>query len=307
MSKPNQPLSPQSLLEEEILVKHVFRGSSFAVVRLEELSEIGNLKADAVSCYRPVNAQELFAVEYIAVCQQRMLRGARVESGLFTTALDYCLEQDGRTFRPMSENMVGNGDIEITRAQNRNFAAGEGVHRMVKESNVWSILMRYQVNAERQYRRAVEDFERLKRLRPEMPNHPNVGAAPYVIDDIAPLKEINPLIRLETLRLEPEPCAAASSVETPNTPENDSPEDGTPLAPAAAATRNTQNPTSRIVGPAPAGGRLKVTPRGGRQEKKKPFASLPLRRSDNPRRRLVSKARGPACRPLGPPEPPFSG
>jgi hypothetical protein len=114
------------LSDEEILVKHAFRGSSFAVVRLEELSEIGNLKADAVACYRPVNAQELFAVEYIAVCQQRLLRGARLESGLFTTALDYCLEGDGRTFRPMSENMVGHGDIEITRAQNRNSPRAKG-------------------------------------------------------------------------------------------------------------------------------------------------------------------------------------
>ncbi|HWE51710.1 MAG TPA: hypothetical protein VG273_18090, partial [Bryobacteraceae bacterium] len=181
MLRSNQPLSPPSS-DEEILVKHVFRGSSYAVVRLEELSEVGNLKADAVACYRPVNGQELFAVEYIAVCQQRMLRGARLECGLFTTALDYCLEQDGRTFRPMSENTVGNGDIEITRAQNRNFAAGEGMRRMVNESEVWSVMMRYQVNAERQYRRAVEDFDRLKRLRPEMPNHPGTGAAPDVID-----------------------------------------------------------------------------------------------------------------------------
>jgi hypothetical protein len=190
------------------------------------------------------------------------------------------------------------------------------MRRMVNESDVWSVMMRYQVNAERQYRRAVEDFDRLKRLRPEMPNHPNIGAAPDIIDDIAPLKEINPTIRFETirpetLRLEPQPCAAeplaGSPVEPPNAPENDAPEDGTPLAPAAAATRDTQKPTSRIVGPAPAGGRLKVTPRGGRQEKKKPFASLPLRRSNNPRRRLASKAVRPGCRPLGPPEPPFTG
>jgi hypothetical protein len=80
------------LLDEELLVKHAFRGSSFAVVRLEELTEISNLKADGVSCYRPVNAEELFAVEYIAVCQQRLRRGARLESGLFTTAFDYCLQ-----------------------------------------------------------------------------------------------------------------------------------------------------------------------------------------------------------------------
>jgi hypothetical protein len=209
----------------------------------------------------------------------------------------------------MSENMVGNGDIEITRAQNRNFAAGEGVHRMVKESDVWSILMRYQVNAERQYRRAVEDFERLKRLRPEMPNHPNIGIAPDVIE-VAPLKEINPVIRLETLRLEPKPSgvepAAACPVEpsnvAPNAPENDAPEDGTPLAPAASITK-TQPPASRIVSPAPGGAQFKAEPGLGRfKATPKPFASLPLRRSNNPRPSApASKVRRPACRPLGKP------
>jgi hypothetical protein len=305
------PSSNQPLSDEEILVKHVFRGSSYAVVRLEGLTEIGNLKADAVSCYRPVNAQELFAVEHIAVCQQRMLRGARLESGLFTTALDYCLEQDGRTFRPMSENMVGNGDIEITRAQNRNFAAGEGMRRMVNESDVWSVMMRYQVNAERQYRRAVEDFDRLKRLRPEMPNHPNIGAAPDIIDDIAPLKEINPTIRFETIRPEPKPSevepAAALPVEpskvAPNAPENDSPEDGAPLAPAAASTPKTQEPTSRVHSSnARETGRLKAAPALGRFEAMPLAARLRVRRSSNPRPASpASKTRRPACRPIAGP------
>jgi hypothetical protein len=288
MPKANQPLS-----DEEILVKHAFRGSSFAVVRLEELTEIGNLKADAVACYRPVNAQEIFAIEHIALCQQRLLRGFRLESGLFTTALDYCLEGDGRTFRPMSENMVGHGDIEITRAQNRSFAAGEGLRIMVKESDVWSVLLRFQVNAERQYRRAVEDFERLKRMRPEMPNHPDVGTAPDVIDDIAPLREINPMIRLEPDPCEPEPAAAPAE---PSNLAPNAPEDGAPLAPAASAPK-TQPSTSRIPGSAvPEAGRFKT----------KPFASLPLRRSKNRRPaatapkapRSASPFNGPACRPI---------
>jgi hypothetical protein len=206
----NQPLS-----DEEILVKHVFRGSSFAVVRLEEITEIGNLKADAVSCYRPVNAQELWAVERIALCQQKMLRGDRLESGLFTTALDYCLERDGRPVRLMNEKLAGDGDIEITRAQNRNFALGEGFRIMMKESEVWSILMRYQTNAERQYRRAVEDWERIKRLRPQMPNHPDIGTAPEVIDDIAPIKEINPDARPEPELYAPNPRRPPSKRRMP--------------------------------------------------------------------------------------------
>jgi hypothetical protein len=31
-------------------------------------------------------------------------------------------------------------------------------------------MLRYQAHAERHYRRALEEFERLKKLRPEMPN-----------------------------------------------------------------------------------------------------------------------------------------
>jgi hypothetical protein len=286
MPKANQPLS-----DEEILVKHAFRGSSFAVVRLEELTEIGNLKADAVACYRPVNAQEIFAIEHIALCQQRLLRGFRLESGLFTTALDYCLEGDGRTFRPMSENMVGHGDIEITRAQNRSFAAGEGLRIMVKESDVWSVLLRFQVNAERQYRRAVEDFERLKRMRPEMPNHPDVGTAPDVIDDIAPLREINPMIRLEPDPCEPEPAAA------PVEPSNlapDAPEDGATLAPAAASTPKTQEPTSRIHSSnAPDVVRLKTAPADGRF---KAALAFPRRRANNSASSQPCRPRNSACR-----------
>jgi hypothetical protein len=292
MPDANQSLPDQPLSDEEILVKHIFRGSSFAVVRLEEITEIGNLKADAVSCYRPVNAQELWAVERIALCQQKMLRGERLESGLFTTALDYCLERDGRPIRLMHEKLAGDGDIEITRAQNRNFALGEGFRIMMKESNVWSILMRYQTNAERQYRRAVEDWERLSRMRPQMPNHPDLGAAPDVIDDIAPIEEINPSAR-------PEP-AAASPVQTQDAPP-DTREGATPLAPAAACTSKTQEPTSRIHSSiAPQAGRLKIES-PARPVQVNPPAS-PLRRSRKPRPTApASKTRRPACRPAGGP------
>ena len=292
------PNSNKPLSAEELLVKHAFRGSSYAVVRLEELTEIGNLKADAVACYRPANSQELFAVERIAVCQQKILRGERLEAGIFTTALDYCLEPDGRTFRPMCLGLVGEGDIEITHSQNCNFAAGEGMRRMVIESEVWSVMLRYQTNADRLYRRAIEDFERLKRLRPEMPNHTNVGTAPDVIDDIAILHDINPRIPLQPESSEAEP-ASALPVEAPNAPETGAPEDGAPLAPpaglepGAAATRKTHRSVSHI-GAEPKTSSLKT----------KPLAS-PLRRAHNRRSVAAASARRrPACRPLANCSPP---
>jgi hypothetical protein len=202
-----------SLNPEDPLIKHAFRGTSFAVVRLEELKEITNLKADAVACYRPANSQELFAVERMAVCQQAILRGYRLESGLFTVALDYALDPTCHTFRPMNADLIGDGDIEITRAQNRNYAAAEGVRQMATESDVWTLLIRYQVNADRQYRRAIEDYERVKRLRPEMPNQP-VDSQPELKDTIASFRELG---REELEPRPPEPPSGHSQPQPVST------------------------------------------------------------------------------------------
>ena len=98
-------------------VHHNFRSSSYAVVRLEDLSEVDKLKADAVACYKPVNSQELIAVERIALAQQMMFRGARLDAGMFTSALNDVLDRTNNPLIPMDPDMVGDGDIEITRAQ----------------------------------------------------------------------------------------------------------------------------------------------------------------------------------------------
>src|SRR5215470_4824911 len=158
--------------------KHGFTGSTFSVVRLEDVQEIANLKADLVACYQPVNSQELFALERMAIAQQGILRTARLESGLCTAALVHALDYTGNPIVTMTPDLVGNGDIEITRQQNRNYAFGEGFHRMVKTSNAWQLFLRYQAQAERNYRRALEEFDRLKKLRPELPNEPIIEAEP---------------------------------------------------------------------------------------------------------------------------------
>jgi hypothetical protein len=247
MSDLNFALNP--LNPEDPLIRHAFRGTSFAVVRLEELNEIVNLKADAVACYRPVNSQELFAVERIALSQQAIFRGYRLEAGLFTTALDYCLEGSGRTFRPMKPDMVGDGDIEITRAQNRNYAAGEGFRTMSIESDVWQLLIRYQVNADRQYRRAVEDYERVKRLRPEMPNQPadpKVAPEPENIDDdLASFTELGHSYLDYQPPVTPEPPPAAVTPESPLFPKPSS--DFTPTAYVRRAAAEPEPSRLKIV------------------------------------------------------------
>src|SRR5689334_6865028 len=172
-------------------VKHGFRAASFAVVRLEDLDEVEKFKADAVACYKPVNAQELIAVERIAMSQQLIFRGARLDAGMFTSALNDVLDRTNNPLIPMDPDMVGDGDIEITRQQNRNYCIAEGFRRIAKESNAIGLMLRYRAQAEREYRRAVEDFDRLKLLRAEMPNEPNVGVEPPEPEDIVPIRELN--------------------------------------------------------------------------------------------------------------------
>src|SRR5207249_10653596 len=105
------------------------------------------------------------------VAEQTLLRAARLESGLFTTCLNETLDPADEPMLLMSPELAA-GDIEITRAQNRNFLLGEGFHRMVGKSNSWSLFLVYQAQSQRHYRRAVEEFERLHRLRSKPSNEP---------------------------------------------------------------------------------------------------------------------------------------
>ena len=79
--------------------KHAFTASTFNVLRLEDMHEVAHLKADLVACYHPVNAQELVAIERIALAQQTLLRAARLETGLFTSCLNDAID-------PLGENPI---------------------------------------------------------------------------------------------------------------------------------------------------------------------------------------------------------
>ena len=171
-------------------VKHGFTGSAFAVVRFEDRDEISKLKADAVDFYQPRNSQEMFAVECIALAQADMRRLRRIEAGLFTTAFDSVVDRSGRPFTPMSADMC-EGDLAVTIAQNRNYAMAEGFRRMVCESNVWALLIRYQAHAERQYRRAIEDFERIRAHRDDSPNEPISLTQPPETEQLATPDDLN--------------------------------------------------------------------------------------------------------------------
>jgi len=154
--------------------KHGFTASTFSIVRMEGLDEIAKIRADLIHVYRPANSQELFAIERMALCQQNMLRAARLESGLFTECLDHGIMDSDAPKVPFTEVLFQ--DEQLTREQNRNFALAEGFHRMTAQSPGWALFFRYQAQAERLYRRALQEFERLKVLRGELPTEPNFSA-----------------------------------------------------------------------------------------------------------------------------------
>ena len=151
-------------------VKHGLASEKFTVVRLEDIHEIACLRADIVAAYQPVNSQELFALDQMAIRQQAMLRSARFESGLFSACLSEALGPDGSPRFPLNEDVTYG--IEITQAQNRNYCLADGFLRLARQGNGIQLFLRYQAQAERLYRRAVEEFERVKKLRGELPSEP---------------------------------------------------------------------------------------------------------------------------------------
>jgi hypothetical protein len=107
----------------------------------------------------------------------------------------------------MNQRFAGDGDIEITRAQNRNFLLAQGFHHLSRQSNSWSLLLRYQAQAERLYRRAVEEFDRLKALRDELPNEP--------VPDPEPEQNTDPYVQSEANPFGPPPPAPPPASEPP--------------------------------------------------------------------------------------------
>jgi hypothetical protein len=128
----------------------------------------------------------------MALAQQSMFRASRLEAGLFTTGLNETLDTGDHPFTPMSKELAGVADINIARAQNRNYCLADGFLRLVRQSNGWSLFLRYQAQSERLYRRALEEFDRLKALRPELPNEPISDPQPQPDPATYPSSETNP-------------------------------------------------------------------------------------------------------------------
>ena len=184
------PRSPQGKTRSaQNARKHGLASANFAVIRLEELDAIARLKDDLLAVYQPVNSQELFAVERIALAQQALLRSATLETGLFTCCLNETLQRDGGLAFTLADDLTAN--LEVTKSQNRAYALAEGLQLQARRSNGFSLFLRYQAQTERLYRRAVEEFERLRALREELPNEPTIDPEPQQDTPLTPA-ETNP-------------------------------------------------------------------------------------------------------------------
>jgi hypothetical protein len=150
--------------------KHGFAAACYSVVRLEELDNLSTLRTEFIHCYQPVNALELLAVERMALAQQAIHRVYALEAGLHTAAMNETVTPKGQPENLLNDDLTR--DINVTISQNRSLCLAVGFQRHSGKSDTWKLFLRYQAQTERMYRRAVEEFDRLKALRHEFPNEP---------------------------------------------------------------------------------------------------------------------------------------
>ena len=213
--------------------QHGFAGTNFAVVRLEDPAEIDKFKADLVATYQPVNSQEMFAIETIAVAQQAMRRAARLESGVFTACLNEAFDRrSDKVLVTLVPDMIATTDkysnvqrADITRAQNRNYGLGEGFQRFTQRDDTFRLFLRYQAQAERHYRRGIEDLQRLMSMRDQLAvPQPICEQPPADPDPVLTPHELSPVQFPLTPPAGPgqplpsEPTVAAEPIETKDNP-----------------------------------------------------------------------------------------
>jgi len=192
---------------------HTFVPSDYSAIRLEPLDQVANIRADLIRAYQPVNSEELFAIERLALARAALLRVYRLESGLYSSFFNACFTPGGIPIRLMQPETL-NDNFEITVQQNRNFLISEGMSRFDARSKDLVLFLRFQAQTERLYRRAIEELHRVRKLRNVLPSEP--------LDDPAPtLPEF-------------EPPPFNPFAPTPQPPSTVEPAPGTAPAPASA-------------------------------------------------------------------------
>jgi hypothetical protein len=196
--------------------KHPFNPEPFAIVRIEDRAAISTLVADAVpsgpATYQPINSQERDAVERIALAKHSMRRMSVLEAGFFTNCLDQAMSGPADPLI-LNRSELANG-IDIPLEQHRAYWLAFGFNSFTRQSNIAATFLRFQAQAERLHRRAVEDFHRLLKLRGQLPpekyeepNEPNIQPIPTP----QPLEDTAPPVSDPISKPENEPTAAPSS------------------------------------------------------------------------------------------------
>src|ERR1022692_4572236 len=147
--------------------KHPFNPDPFAIVRIEDRAGIATLVADAIATYQPINSQERDAVERIALAKHSMRRMSVLEAGFFTNCLDQAMSGPAEPCI-LNRSELANG-IDIPLEQHRAYWLAFGFNSFTRQSNIAATFLRFQAQAERLHRRAVEDFHRLLKLRGQLP------------------------------------------------------------------------------------------------------------------------------------------
>jgi hypothetical protein len=147
--------------------KHPFNPDPFTVVRIEDRAAVGTLVAEAIATYQPINSQERDAAERIALAKHSIRRMSVLEAGLFTNCLDQAMSGPAEPFI-LNRSELATG-IEIPLEQARAYWLAFGFNSFTRQSNIAATFLRFQAQAERLHRRAVEDFHRLLKLRGQLP------------------------------------------------------------------------------------------------------------------------------------------
>ena len=190
--------------------KFSFDPGNYAMVRAENPETIAHLRADAIDFYQPVNSQEMFAVERIALAQHGMLRVSFMEAGLFTNCLEEALGCHGKPFLLRKPDLTDG--LQLTVGQNHNYWLACGFRTVLsRQPLTFTFLLRYQAQAERLYRRAVEDFDRLKKLRTEFDTEPMLDPQAVQPEPVAPPETNPPEAPSEPVAAAPEPPPQAAA------------------------------------------------------------------------------------------------
>jgi len=183
-----------------------FDPNPFAIVRIEDRARIASLVADAIATYQPINAQERRAVERIALAQHAMLRMYTMEAGFFTNCLDTAMAGPADPF-VLNRSELANG-IDIALEQHRAYWLAFGFSRHIRQPNLAATFLRFQAQAERLHRRAVEDSHRLFKLRGQLPTEKYEENEPNREPILDPQPDEN--------RPRPDPAPAAQPQNEPN-------------------------------------------------------------------------------------------